>query len=138
MLQAQPWPPSGSRGRGTAPRTASEPLERQCSSLPPGRAGEDLELAEQSDGTTSDEAPAGAQTRKTLPRERRSRYRLRKFVDAAMSAEGQSFLEKNTVDKKSRARYDSSLRNFLAFAEEEKLPLKTSADDGKRQRPLLR
>ena len=53
---------------------------------------------------------------------------MRKFVDGAMGPDGQGFLERSTVDKECRARYDSSLRSFLVFAEEEKLPLDTSAD----------
>ena len=60
--------------------------------------------------------------------ERQNRYGLRKFVDAVLDADGQSFLEKNTVDKKTRFLYDSSLRSFLAFVDAEKLPLKSGKD----------
>ena len=57
-----------------------------------GRAGEDVELAELSDGTSSDDALPQAK-RRTLLRERRGRYRLRKHVDAVMDG-GRSFLDR--------------------------------------------
>ena len=106
----------------------SATLEARASSLPHVRPGEDLELAELSDGTTSDEPLAGARSHRTLLRHRRSRYRLRKFVEGAMGPDGQSFLERNTIDKKSRARYDSNLKSFLVFAEGEGLRLSTARD----------
>ena len=111
-----------------AEHAATETLERRTSTLPVVRAGEDLELAELSDGTTSDEPASAARTHRTLLTRRRSRYRLRKFVDGAMGPDGQSFLERNTVDKKARARYDPSLESFLAFTTAERLPLETSKD----------
>ena len=82
--------------------------------MPPGRAGEDLELAELSDGTSSDDA---------LPQ-----AKLRKHVDSVMDAGGHSFLELNTIDNKSQLRYDSSLRSFLVFAEEKSLVLTTGTE----------
>jgi integrase len=109
-------------------KASTDSLERRASSLPHVRPGEDLELAELSDGTTSDEPPVGKHTQRNLLRHRRSRYRLRKFVEGAMSPGHSSFLERNTVDPKSRARYDSSLRSFLDFVEAEGLPLKTCQD----------
>lgn len=105
-----------------------ETLELRASSLPAARPGADLELAELSDGTTSDEPPAKTGQHRTLLRRRRSRYRLRQFVEGAMGPDGQSFLERNTVDKKSRVRYDSSLKSFLAFVECEGLHLDSSKD----------
>ena len=95
--------------------------------MPAARAGADLELAELSDGTTSDAAQQ-VQRSRTLLRVRRGRYRVRKYVDAVMDADGQSFLEKNTVEPKSQFRYDSSLRTFLAYTEANSLPLTTSLD----------
>ena len=56
------------------------------------------------------------------------RDRLRKHVDAVMDAGGQSFLETQTVDKKSKARYDLSLKSFLGFAEREGIALETGKD----------
>ena len=45
-----------------------------------------------------------------------------------MDAAGQSFLELNTVDKKSQLRYDSSLRSFLVSAGEKFLALTTGTE----------
>ena len=127
-LGAQSWPRDPSiRGAITAPFGSRPSLEAQAKTMPAARAGADLELAELSDGTTSDAAQQ-VQRSRTLLRVRRGRYRVRKYVDAVMDAGGQSFLEKNTVEPKSQFRYDSSLRTFLAYTEANSLPLTTSLD----------
>ena len=107
------------------PRLIEDPLEKQAGSLPAARPGADLELAELSDGTTSDELQT-AKARRTLLKERRGRHHVRKYVDAAMTADAQSFLEQNTVGHRSKARYDLSLKSFLAFSDRHGLALQTS------------
>ena len=49
-------------------------------------------------------------------------------MDAVMDAGGQSFLELNTIHKKSQIRYNSSLRSFLFIAEEKSLALTTGTE----------